>query len=241
VLIPSRRHTAADLVHWRVLEAADALRWRAREGAIRAAMARSTAYARAFADAGPCYLGVSWGKDSVLLAHLVRAAGIAVPLVWVCVDGRENPDCLLVRDAVLARWPGVDYHEIHAEAGRDGETSARGFEQAAARFGDRYLSGVRAQESYARTMRLRGHGVSTARTSAPLSHWTAADVFAAAYGLELPLHPVYAMTAGGRFPREHIRTSSLGGMRGTQRGRRDWERAYYLRELEAMGRSARAT
>lgn len=240
MLTPSRRHTPADLAHWRALEAADALRWHQHERRLRAAMERSVAFARAFVSEGPCYLGCSWGKDSVLLAALAIDAGLAVPVVWVCV-GRENPDCALVRDAALARWPGLDYHEIHAEAGRDGETSARGFEEAARRFGDRYLSGVRAQESYARTMRLRGHGVSTARTCAPLSHWTADDVFAASYGLGLPLHPVYAMTAGGRFPREHIRTSSLGGLRGTQRGRREWEIAYYRRELEAMGRAQRAT
>jgi len=54
----------------------------------------------------------------------------------------------------------------------------------------------------------------------------------------LPVHPAYAMTAGGRWDRKHIRVASLGGQRGAQYGRREWEREYYgdvLRRLEAGG------
>jgi phosphoadenosine phosphosulfate reductase len=240
VLIECERHTPADLAHWRKLELQDRLHYRAHRLRVESMARQSVRWISEFVHGGPCYLGVSWGKDSVLLAHLALTAGIDVPLVWVCVTGRENPHCVLVRDAFLRAWPDARYHEIEIEAGRDGQTSKIGFGAAAARFGDRYLSGIRRDESYAREMRFQGHGIASERTCAPLSHWKNADVFAYAAQYELPLHPVYGMTAGGRFDRSHVRTASLGGLRGTQYGRREWELLYYPEELERMGRSSRS-
>lgn len=243
MLIPSARHTAADLAHWRMLEAKDALYWRQHERRLREMAARSVEHARAFVAAGPCYLGVSWGKDSVLLASLVHGAGIDVPLVYVRVEPHANPDNELVRRAVP--W-GDRVIDVLVRCERDEHGAwlgtgrlESGFARAAERFGDRYLSGVRADESYARTMRARGHGVSTARTSAPLIGWSNADVYAWAHGSGMPLHPVYGMTAGGRFPREHLRVATLGGSRGTERGRREHELRYYRRELESLGLGSR--
>lgn len=240
MLIECNRHTPADLAHWRKLELQDRLYYRAHRARLERQERQSVRWVRDFVAAGPCYLGVSWGKDSVLLARLALAAHVDVPLVWVCVTGRENPHCVLVRDAVLKAWPEARYHEIETEAGPDGQTSSLGFDEAALRFGERYLSGIRRDESFAREMRFRGHGIDSGKTCAPLSHWKNADVFAYAAHHELPLHPVYGMNAGGRFEREHLRTASLGGLRGTQYGRREWELLYYRDELVAMGRDSRS-
>ena len=43
------------------------------------------------------------------------------------------------------------------------------------------------------------------------------------------------MTLGGRLDRTHLRVASLGGVRGTEMGRREWEWAYYRDELRALG------
>lgn len=238
MLIPCDRHRPDDLDHWRQLEAVDLLYARNNARRLHRLESQSLAVIREFVAAGACYQGVSWGKDSIVVAHLARRLGLTIPLVWVCVDGAENPHCVLVRDAWLATHPEdrARYVEIHAEAGRrDGGTSKRGFEEAAQRFGDRYISGVRRDESRARNMRYLGHGANSSRTSAPLSNWRSEDVFAFCAREGLPLHPVYAMTLGGAFPREHIRTASLGGTRGAQYGRREWELVYYRPELEAQG------
>lgn len=239
MLIECDRHRPDDLAHWRSLEAGDLMYVRANKRRLDRLVSESLRFMREFVAAGPCYQGVSWGKDSVVLAELARREGVTIPLVWVCVDGAENPHCTLVRDAWLDAHPSERerYVEIHAEAGRrDGGTSKRGFEEAAKRFGDRYLSGVRRDESRARNMRYLGHGANSARTSAPLSNWRNEDIFAFCARERLPLHPVYAMSLGGQFPREHIRTASLGGSRGAQFGRREWEMVYYRDELASQGR-----
>lgn len=249
MLIPCDRHTAADLRHWRMLEAADALRCQRERRRLERWTADAMDAIEAFAEAGTCYAGLSCGKDSVLLAWILRCCaeerGVYVPLVYVHVDPHANPHNGLVLDALRER--GITAETITVRCERDASGAwlgtgrlEAGFALAAERYGDRYISGVRADESYARRMRLAGHGVSTARTCAPLSRWTTADVFAASHRWRLPLHPAYAMTAGGRFPREHLRVATIGGARGTDRGRREHEMLYYRAELEALGLDSRA-
>ena len=35
---------------------------------------------RIFAEQGPCFVSTSWGKDSVVLAHLAATSGVVLPL-----------------------------------------------------------------------------------------------------------------------------------------------------------------
>jgi len=243
-LIPSPRHTAADLAAWERWAALD------RRLAQSPALARREAAAldalRTFAAAGPCYVGVSWGKDSVVVAHLARQVSPDLPLVWVRLsEARDNPDCYAVRDAFLARWPG-EYHEVwsgHQDDGGQLATGARrgGYAEAGRRFGDRYVSGVRADESRERRLRVARWGVATERTCAPLARWSGADVFAYLERYDLPIHPAYACTFGGALDRCRIRVASLGGERGTGHGRQEWEAAYYRAEVAALARGIRTT
>lgn len=53
------------------------------------------------------------------------------------------------------------------------------------------------------------------------------DVFAYLHKHDLPVHPAYAMTMGGFYDRRWLRVSSLGGLRGADRGRAEWEQQYY--------------
>lgn len=229
MLIPSHRHTPADLKVWYELEGYDAVLARARP--LRRKVERAIDDIRAFA-ADPCYVGVSWGKDSVVVAHLASIAAPHAPLVWVRVEPIKNPDCALVRDAYLAEH-GQEYIEINEHCTwSDDEwhatgTLERGFKRAAEQAGGRYISGVRSEESSGRKMREMVWGTTSANTCAPITRWTGLEVFAYLYAHDLPVHPAYACSFGGVVERHRIRVASIGGERGTGKGRREWEQRYY--------------
>jgi len=236
-LIPSHRHSLADLEHWRKMEAFDAML--AKSPALEAKEAKAIQVIREFASQGPCYVGVSWGKDSVVVAHLALRAGVG-PLAWFPAGIIENPDCAAVRDAFLQMFPDAQYIEIEASGpivgpditGHDG--AQREFEIASRRLGDRYISGVRAEESKVRSLRMMRWGESTTNTCAPIGWWKGEEVFAYLHKYNLPVHPAYAMTFGGVLDRKRVRVGTIGGYRGTGRGRKEWERHYYGNVLEAI-------
>lgn len=198
---------------------------------------------REFVARGPCYVGSSWGKDSVCVAHLAVEVAPHVPIIWFRGGDIENPYCALVRDAFLKQHPTARYEErkIALDAPWDGFSEHDGaqaeFERESRSAGGRYVSGVRADESSVRTLRMRRHGYSTRNTCAPLGWWSAADVFAYLHAHDLPVHPTYAMTLGGAIPRDQLRVASLGGHRGRGHGRAEWEQHYYgwrLAEIRAL-------
>lgn len=226
MLISSDRHTRDDLELWREYEEADRVFLRGLEGKEKEA----AIVAEQFAMRNRCYLGVSWGKDSVTVAHVCR--DLNIPLVYVRQEPLLNPDCLRVRDAYLERYQ-PDYHEIVVRM-RRGEgcwhatgTIEAGFKEAVSRFGRAHISGVRQDESGPRTMRMRTWGLTTKHTCCPIGYWSAGDVFAYLAKYDLPIHPAYAMLGGGRWERERLRVCSLGGRRGQGIGRREWELEYY--------------
>lgn len=241
-MIPSDRLRPGDAEAWEAHERRDVVRLSGR--AYRERLERMSEAAReAIADflLGGGYVGVSWGKDSVVVAHLARQVSDQIPLVWCRVGAPDNPDCEPVRDAFLARWPGV-YREFVSEVElSDGElqTGARrgAYAQAAEAFGDRYVSGVRSEESRTRKLRQMVHGVASARTCAPITRWTGDDVFAYLRLHDLPIHPAYAMSRGGLLDRRWLRVASLGGKRGVGVGRRVWEWTYYEDRMLVLGAS----
>jgi phosphoadenosine phosphosulfate reductase len=231
LLVSSPRHTPADLAHWAVLREVDQLN--ARTARFERHVTKSTAWLAGFVREGRCYAGVSWGKDSVVIAGIVAAARLDVPLVWVRVEPIANPDCALVRDRFLERYPAVRYEEIVEHCRRDAVgwhasgTLERGFARTAERFGARYVSGIRSSESGTRKLRMLRFGASTASTCAPIGWWSGAEVFAYLLRERLPVHPAYACSFGGLLDRDRIRVASIGGERGRGHGRREWEEAYY--------------
>ena len=60
----------------------------------------------------------------------------------------------------------------------------------------------------------------------PNGHWSARDVFAYLNAHDLPVHPAYAMTFGGALDRGRLRVGTIGGSRGTEFGRAEWEAAH---------------
>lgn len=237
MLIPSARHTGADLRHWDRLEALDVRRGGyVEERLVPAACARIGR----FLAGGSAWVGVSWGKDSTVVADLVRRVSPETPLVWIRVDPIENPDCARVRDLFLARWGNeVNYHELvytieidaapweAAPSAPDKHPRGTGgFRDADGLFGARTITGLRRDES-ARREFLLSKALVGSRYCAPIGGWSGIDVFAYLAHHELPVHPAYACTFGGTLERERVRVGQIGGARGTGRGRQDWESHYY--------------
>lgn len=239
MLIRCERHTEADLKLWAELEAADLAHYRSANVGLKAERAKSAI--REFAAAGPCYCSVSWGKDSTVLAHLTDCADLpSLPFAWVTV-GELDVGCDRVRDHFLSMWPRA-YREVAVDPGErthQGTEGKRiGFLALEDEFGPRRLVGIRADESGGRAISIRHLGVASPNSCRPLAHWTEADVFAYLAFHGLPVHQNYAMLGGGRWSRDHLRTAPLGGKRGDQFGRAEWEREYYgdvLRRLECGG------
>lgn len=242
MLIPCERLKFDDFHIWAALEKADLLRGRRIKWNWFVNQALDAL--EAFAAAGPCYAGVSWGKDSVVLAHLISMLTaereVSIPCVWVKVQPIFNPYCPAVRDAFS--YP-LDYSEIESwceetpDGWLAGGTLERGFEMARNQFNAvRHISGIRAQESAIRRMRVKHWGVSSPNTCAPLADWTTEQVFAYLAINRLPVHPNYAMLGGGRYYRNHIRVASLGGIRGREMGRAEWEYEYYWDLLKPTNR-----
>lgn len=241
MLIPSHRHTAEDLAQWGENARGDILH--GNRPAMSKRMSDAIRCVQEFADAGPCYCSVSWGKDSVAVAELVSLSGWHIPLVWIKVDPVANPDCDAVRDAFLS-CRNIDYHEIVVKCRRDRHgwhatgTLEAGFKEAVKRFGKRHISGLRANESAGRSISCATDGKSTKNSCRPLAWWGVEDVMGFLALRNLPVHPAYAMLGGGRWERDHIRVASLGGKRGDGFGRAQWESEYYgdvLRRLECSG------
>lgn len=240
-LIESPRHTQRDLKEWRRLEAYDVML------AGSAKLSRLETQARSaiaqFLAAGPCVAFVSWGKDSVVVAHM--AVAHRVPLVWSRIEPFANPDCLLVRDAFLARYPEARYTEAQVECpgmsaghGDECECLDRNLRQTIGTtyFASRHVSGVRAQESGVRRISIRSRGLVSKNACAPIGRWGAEHVFAYLHKHDLPIHPAYAMSFGGVLDRAKLRVDDIGGDRGRGLGRAEWEQRYYP---EAVGRIAR--
>lgn len=160
-LIDSARHTAADLDAWARLERYDAHFARAMPAA---KVEHARQVIRDFADAGPCYVSTSWGKDSTVVAHLAATSGVHLPLVYVRMRHWENPDCLTVRNQFLAAYgDAVSYHEYEVDGGprwwddidlqqRTGSHVGNQFAEADRAHGGRHITGVRGEESRIRDM-----------------------------------------------------------------------------------------
>jgi phosphoadenosine phosphosulfate reductase len=240
VLIPSHRHTPADLAAWE--RTADTAAFHAQTKRFRRSVVPKAIQALFGFVNDRCYAGCSWGKDSVVLAHMIATQAPRVPLVWVRVEPIKNPDCLLVRDEFLRLHPHARYEEIEVWCHRDANgwhasgTLERGFSEAAKRFGMQHISGIRGDESGPRKRRMMHFGQSTANTCAPIGWWRGIDVFAYLVDRRLPIHPAYACTMGGLLEPDRLRVASLGGRRGDGMGRGEWEKRYYREELSAIER-----
>lgn len=238
MLMPSPRHTAADLELWREYEAADLAYPADRLDRLEA---EAVDVIRAFARE-PCYVSVSGGKDSSVLWALASLAGVPIPVRHLDTRPLADPHVADVLAelhrryplpfAVVENWCRYDARGWHATG-----TFEAGIAEINRQLGtDRYICGVRADESGVRKISARHLGKTTERSCRPLLWWSAADVYAYAAIRRVPLHPNYAMLGGGRWTRDKIRVAFLGLTHGDNYGRAEWEREYYgdvIRRLES--------
>lgn len=224
MLILSNRHTRADLARWREYASGDE--------SIVPRLDEAETISQIAAWQGD-YCGTSWGKDSVVMMNLLYRSGNRVPCVYMRLAGhRDNPDCEAVRDAFLSRYD-VPYEErtfVYEQCKNNEHWKALDRE-----FGPRRMTGLRGDESTTRRMSIGVFGLDTGRSFRPIGHWMQDDVWGYLSRHDLPIHPAYAMLGGGRWDRQYLRVHSIGGERGTERGRREWEQEYYGDVLARIG------
>jgi phosphoadenosine phosphosulfate reductase len=183
-----------------------------------------------FLQDGAAYISLSWGKDSLVVAHIAICAGLEIPFLHIKIEPNGNPDNAAVKQIFLDRFD-CQYYEFPYQWDWDGRYwfDPKPYSAAIAaantlKLPSRYITGIRSEESQKR--RLRG-GKNTVNSCAPIAGWKLRDVFAYLSIHNLPIHPVYAMTNGGLFDRSHLRVECIGGVEGTNFDRREWEELYY--------------
>lgn len=237
--------TDQDRDHWAQLERYD----RALARALNRKVADAINTIRAFRQAHPdAICSTSWGKESMVVAHLTRRADPSIPLVWVPTiraDGisYESPPTYTVRDAFLNVYPGA--YQERATVARNpkrgdpnyhpdqySDPQYRSQDVLGEAITEPYISGVRAEESRIRAISIGHRGTTTARTCRPIGRWGTTEVFAYLAAHNLPVHPAYAATYGGLLDRRWLRVHPLRGKppaRSTIYGRDmdDWEDQYF--------------
>lgn len=172
--------------------------------------------AEALAELPPAFVAVSWGKDSVVMLHVIQQQAPDVPVVHVG-DRHEDwlSDYSAVRDAYRARWPIAEYHHLTVEVGGPSVTAAINAGDIPARYPTRFL-GMRIEENGARVYALRRYGAFHQYTAGeqagqwrvcPLIGWSWLDVWAYTAAHELPHLAAYDHPALG--PKSVSRTSSV--------------------------------
>ena len=221
MLIITHRHTKADLDLWREYEEIDKINRVYPER-----IGRSLGIISEWIETHPeTAVYTSWGKDSVVLLHLLSLTKYKIPVVYMRFTDRDNPDCELVRDEFLKNH-GIDYHEDFFEYQKVRKSGAH-WKALQKKYGQYRITGIRNDESGIRKMIFLMYRESGLYSCRPLSLWKNHEVFAYVQQEGLPLSPVYGYLGGGRWPREHIRTHSLAGTSGNGIGRTEWEKEYY--------------
>lgn len=157
------------------------------------------------------YVSVSWGKDSIVLAHLALSVNPSITLVhWASEQERHIANFDQVRDDFLTRFgSGCRYIEVADAALMQGKLSINGRQWSRDNGFDGVLMGLTREESRARKMTLSKGDANNIytysdgmRRGCPLANWTVDDItaYVAANGLKmLDLYERYGM---------QIRTSS---------------------------------
>lgn len=245
MLLTCDRHTEADYDQWEKWEEVDAINSKTNGYIYR--LNKTLKLLREFIDRNredTYYVGVSWGKDSVVLAHMIYMLEARPNNIYIRQLDNENPYSANVRNSFLDKYPLVyeelmyTYQESTPEWFKHGKPN-RWFQilnELNQKY-DKRITGLRKDESAKRKFRFIVYGIESHRSFTPFVNFTVEDIFAYLYENTLPVHPNYAMTGGGRWDRNRIRVASLGNKEGDGIGRREWEKEYYadiLRRMECM-------
>jgi 3'-phosphoadenosine 5'-phosphosulfate sulfotransferase (PAPS reductase)/FAD synthetase len=221
MLIITPRHTETDLKLWKEYEEMDRIT-AIPKNRVNESIRIISEWIKVHPN-GAAY--TSWGKDSVVLLHLIYKTGLKIPVVYARFTDMYNPDCELVRDEFLKRYD-IDYYEDSFDCPAVREAGAH-WKSLQKKYGLYRLTGVRNDESGIRTMVYLMYRESSKFSCRPLSLWKNNQIFGYIEQNGLPLCPVYGYLGGGRWDRKHIRAHTLSGTAGDNFGRTEWEREYY--------------
>lgn len=175
------------------------------------------------------YIGVSWGKDSVVLLDLFLHEEPRLTAVFFWNVEKIPQETIDVRDQFLRTHEPFCYIEKMYATPRG--TPFKGeFKRFLPEFKRKYgihVTGIRRDESAVRDMRYVMHGYESRWSFAPLSNLKCQDIFSYIYEHDLPLHASYRMTGEGSFDRYRIRVAAIGNPRGRGVGRLAWEKRFY--------------
>jgi phosphoadenosine phosphosulfate reductase len=232
MLIKCDRHTKQDLELWEEYEEIDLLYYETHN-----MKEKEQKAIKIIQEFNPDYISISWGKDSVVLAHLCYRAGI-----YNYAHFTHKADALYfenVRNEFLRNYK-INYKEFF----KDIKSIINEFfsfhenkisKQASLFFGKKYITGIRIEESAKRKITVMANGVISKNSCRPLAYWSEKEIFAYLAFYNLPIHPNYAMLGSGRFRREKLRVGPH--WMGVQHGNELWEKEYYqdiLNRLEAQ-------
>lgn len=223
MLIVTDRHTKADLELWADYKEADLCYYDTHNIQAKEKMAL-----KILQEFRPDYFSISWGKDSVVLAHLAFRYDKNSELAHFT----HKADALYfdeVRDCFLSRYQ-MNYHEYSKDIkeiiNEFYDFHKHNIKNLANReLGKKYVTGIRMQESAQRKITVRKNGLYSNNSCRPIAYWTDKEIFAYLAHYDLPVHPNYAMLGGGRFDRDKIRVGPM--WMGSQYGNELWEREYY--------------
>lgn len=143
---------------------------------------------------GRCYLSLSWGKQSIILAHMLYHINPHIPCVhWSGPDANIIADFSSVKNRFLSRWP-IKYVEFDHG---DDDLLGNGQRYLVDHDLQGYVIGFAADESRARKMTLAkndDHQIATVRSAlrcTPLRHWTREDYAAYIATHSIPLLSPY--------------------------------------------------
>lgn len=238
MLIHSNRFRKGDLEHFQMLEKMDAIHVKTNgyKNRIKHAQAACFAFCEKQNYEG-YHISISFGKDSVVMLHMMRQVDPLTVTTHVVAHEADNPEIEAVRIKLreLGLLEPYDERRYYKSQGK-GRRFFDELKLLQKKYG-KYVTGIRKDESADREWRHMAYGAETKNTFAPISLLTTEDIYAYIYEHDLPLCAVYAMSDGGRFDRRFIRLSSIGRPQGRGMGRREWEQLYFndvLRKREII-------
>lgn len=191
-------------------------------------------------------LALSFGKDSMTIAQILKNADILtiLPLVMYNHSGVETEDTEAMRDHVCETWQLQNFQETRPDDEVLRKTVAQ-FDFSATHYGrdfvyeclekprwrmmDKFnitgcLLGLRKAESNARSINfaMRGENYYAKREKnqilTPIVNWTTQDVYGYLAYHDTPIHPVYAKLAKLGLPRDRLRHNTPLSLAFVQNG-----------------------
>jgi phosphoadenosine phosphosulfate reductase len=186
-------------------------------------------------DENTYYVGVSWGKDSIVLSHMIYNIGVSPINIYIRQLDNENPHNKDVRDNFLKLFNINYYEESYSYKTTPDQTYFKNgkpnkwyyiLNQLNKKYNKR-ITGLRKDESAKRKFRFDVFGDESLNSFTPFENFLVADIFGYMYENNLPIHPNYAMTINGLIDRNRLRVAAIGNNEGDGMFRKLWEKTYY--------------